>query len=230
MVDLNTLITPFHAALSEESLVKTVLRKGWQIMRKTLAIGVLVILIGGTATAQTVRSGSVEMTMEEVEALRGVTSAADTPETPNINLILNPGFEAGTLDPWTSDGWVLSTTSPNTGTYHAEAEGNIFIRQDFAPVDVTTVTAVSVYMLQPEAAISQICLFYEPADEECDIFLPQATWTQIDLSSLLRVSGNLTGIRVYGYFGGPTGPDITYLDDALIDSTIPVELQSFTVN
>jgi hypothetical protein len=199
-------------------------------MLRISAIGVVVILVCGAAAGQTVRSGSVELTMAEVEALRPAGGSGVEASPVDVNLVTNPGFESGVLAPWTTDGWVVSTTNPNSGAYHAEALGNLFIRQDFAPVDVTTVTSVVVSMLQPEVAISYICLFYEPADEECAIFHPVATWTQIDLSSLLRMSGNLTGIQVYGYAGGGGGPDITYLDDVLIDSTIPVGLQSLTVN
>ena len=199
-------------------------------MKNVIIFGVVAILLAGSAAAQMVRSGSVVLNMSEIEKLRtsgGVTQGLDGV---NVNLIQNEGFEDGVLSPWTTNGWVVTNVNPNSGTYAAEAEGNIFIRQDFSPVDVTTVTSVTVFMLQPEAAISQICLFYDGAGEECAIFFPLSSWSQIDLVSLLRVSGDLTGIRVYGYSGGPTGPDITILDDVVIDSTIPVELQSLTVN
>ncbi|MCU0304260.1 MAG: hypothetical protein MUC56_09420 [Thermoanaerobaculales bacterium] len=199
-------------------------------MSRIPLIGIVAMLVCGVATAQTVRSGPVELTKAEVEALRPAGGLSSVASTVDVNLVTNPGFESGALAPWTTDGWVVSTTNPNSGVYHAEALGNIFIRQDFAPVDVTTVSSVVISMLQPEVAISWICLFYEPSDQQCDLFFPQATWSQLDLVSLLRPAGNLTGIQVYGYSGGGGGPDVTYLDDVLIDSAIPVELQSLSTN
>ena len=44
------------------------------------------------------------------------------------------------------------------------------------------------------------------------------TWTQHDITFFLRPSGSLlTGIRLWGYSGGPQGPDETFLDDVSIE-------------
>ena len=37
------------------------------------------------------------------------------------------------------------------------------------------------------------------------------------MTSYLRASGSLQGIRVWGYSGGGSAPDETFLDDVLID-------------
>ncbi len=57
-------------------------------------------------------------------------------------LLSNPGFETGDLSPWYQArdycngncvNWNVTNTKSHSGTYSAMDEGNIELRQDFAP-------------------------------------------------------------------------------------------------
>ena len=95
--------------------------------------------------------------------------------------------------------------------------GNNWIRQDFAPINTASVQSITFWMRQPEAQISAFDLFYSDLTFDEDIWFVPTTWAQQDITSFLRPAGNiLTGIRLWGYSGGPQGPDETFLDDVSI--------------
>ncbi len=142
----------------------------------------------------------------------------DTPVLVRSNILQNPGFETGELSPWTSAGWTVINSDFHSGAYSAQGVTNIWIRQDFTPVDVTTINAVSVWEKQPSGtAFAAIDLIYS-SDADYDEFLlnPGRDWTFIDLTSRLRASGNLSAIRFWSYSGG--GDQITRIDDVVVDT------------
>jgi hypothetical protein len=141
-----------------------------------------------------------------------------TPTGDRGNILVNPGFEAGALAPWTTSAWVISTTGPHTGTYCAYDVGNNWIRQDFTPTPVAQIQAVTLWYRQPEISISAIDFFYGASDyDEFLVFLSTADWSFFDVTSSLRAVGSLQGMRIWGYSGGGSMPDETFIDDILID-------------
>jgi len=134
-------------------------------------------------------------------------------------LLSNGGFETGTFPPWTHDGaWTISTTSPHTGTYSAYDVGNHWLRQDIAPTPASQIVSVTLWCRQPEAQISAIDFFYEGGNYSEDLIWPTASWQQFNVTSFIDPGMIVTGIRVWGYSGGPVGPDETFFDDISVQT------------
>jgi len=135
-----------------------------------------------------------------------------------VERLENPGFEDGVMTPWTTSGnWAIDTTDPHTGTYCASNEGNNYIEQAFDPTDVNDISSFTLWVKQPESAISAIDMFYGPSDyDEELIFLAGTDWEEFDMTGYLRGTGDLEKIRIWGYSGGGPDPDISYLDDVSI--------------
>ncbi len=174
------------------------------------------ILAAGMAVAQTVESGSFQVDLSDIEG-PGPELVPHTPEG-TVNALMNPGFESGSLDPWTSTDWFVTNDDSNSGTYSAEVIGNFRVCQTFPAVDVSEVSSITFYSMQPEGvALQAVDLFYE--GEGSDQFLdsgPGVDWTLIDVTGDLRGSGSLNQICVWGYSGGGAGPDVTRLDDVTV--------------
>ena len=134
-----------------------------------------------------------------------------------VELLENPGFEDGVLTPWATDTWIIETTDPHTGVYCAFADGNHWIEQAFDPTDVNDISSFTLWMRQPESVISAVYMYYGASDYDSVLnFLTTADWTEFDHTGDLRSSGNLEKIKIWGYSGGGSDPDHTYLDDVSI--------------
>ena len=134
-----------------------------------------------------------------------------------VELLQNGDFESGVLSPWTSNSWTISTTEPHSGTYCAFVEGNYWIRQDFTPVDVSKVVSVTFWHRQPEVTLFGIEFYYSPSDYDFEIIYAQGPdWSEYDVTDMLRPTGNLEAMRIWGYAGGGPDPDYNYLDDVSI--------------
>lgn len=160
-----------------------------------------------------VTSGSMQVDLDNPPE-NIITST--TPTAPRSNILINPGFETGDLPPWTTNNWSVTNNDAHTGVYSAFDVGNYWIRQDFAPIDVTQILSVSAWYKQPDIAISAIDFFYSSTDyDEFLVFLTTANWEFFDVTAQLRPAGMLQAIRIYGYSGG--GSQSTYLDDITIE-------------
>jgi len=140
---------------------------------------------------------------------------------------VNPGFETGSLPPWTSSNWFVQGADVNSGSYAAEDNGNYNVAQTFDPIDVGSINPVTMYSKQPSRTAFQAVDFLY-ADNSYDEFLvaPGARWTFINTTGNLRASGQLNAIGIWGY--SSTGNDITRIDDVVIDTNvIPTELSSW---
>ena len=137
-----------------------------------------------------------------------------------IQHVINGDFETGLMTPWNDGGqWVVTGLDSQTGAFSATVEGNFQIKQTFAAVAATDVNEVSFWMKQPEAVISYVALFYDDASETGDIVsLPNGDWNFFDITAWLDLSKNLVGVGFYGYSGGGTAPDITFLDNVSVTS------------
>jgi hypothetical protein len=178
------------------------------------------LLVAPIAHAERIaQSGSFVIDLDTVER--------DGPQTPHRgsgNVLENPGFETGALPPWTTNNWTVTSADAQSGTYSAEDLGNFWVRQDFDPVDVTTINSVSLWTKQPEQALQAIDFYYSDTDFDEFLIFPLADWSFFDVTSQLRAVGNLQAIRIWGYSGGGPDPDLTRIDDIEIDAegVVPV--------
>lgn len=194
-------------------------------MRKTALVFVALVAMTGAlaiSSQATIYSGLFQ-------AEQGGTPHQDTPLGQRSNILQNPGFESGTLAPWTTAGWTVINTDFHSGSYSAQGVTNIWIRQDFAPVDVTTINSISAYEKQPSGIAFAAVDFIYSSDADYDEFLvaPGTGWTFIDMTSQLRGSGMLSAIRFWSYSGA--GDQITRVDDVNLDAQggVPVEASSW---
>lgn len=141
------------------------------------------------------------------------------------NILVNPGFESGGMDPWYQDAdfggpedWNVTSAEAHTGTYSATDDGNKRIRQDFAAIPTEDITEISLWLKQPEATIASIHFFYsDGSDDQGGILnLLGTDWEFFDVTNQLAPGKELTGFAIWGYMGGPKGPDRTYLDDVRV--------------
>lgn len=162
-------------------------------------------------------------------AEQGGTPHEDSPIYIRSNILQNPGFEAGVLDPWTSAGWTVISSDFYSGSYSAQGVTNIWIRQDIDPTDVTTINAITVYEKQPSGIAFAAVDFIYSSEMDYDEFLvaPGTDWTFINMTSQLRGSGLLTAIRFWSYSG--PGDQTTRIDDVVIDTEggVPVDETSW---
>ena len=138
-------------------------------------------------------------------------------------LLTNGDFESGVLPPWytarnfcsgTCIPWNVSTANPHTGTYSAMDEGNIELRQDFAPTPGSQITNVS-FWVNTDSGVDAVDFFYtDSSDEEFVVFSNANTWTLENVTSDVNTGKTLMGFSIWG-----SGPNhITYVDDASIDA------------
>jgi hypothetical protein len=186
-------------------------------MRRWISVLFILGLLPGLAFAQMIQSGDFIMDLQDYVP-------GDNGEfiiSPG-NILVNPGFETGDLPPWTTNNWTVISTDSNTGTYCADDEGNFWLRQDFAPVDVSLVNAVTMYSKQPEGiAFQAVDFYYSATDYDEFLVAPGVDWTFINMTSELRAVGELQAIRIWGYTGGGGDPDITRVDDVVVDIEAP---------
>jgi len=181
-----------------------------------LALGALTAAV--PAGAQTIESGNYFYDLSEY------TPAQNGGSFPVLsNILSNAGFETGALPPWTTSGWSVTGADFYAGAYSAESFGNVAVEQAVAPVDVNDITSITVWAKQPEGvAFAAVHFLYDDATFDEFFIAPGVDWTFVDMTSQLRGSGNLVGIRFYGYSGGGPGEDLTRIDDASIEANVGV--------
>jgi len=155
-----------------------------------------------------------------------VPAGAQTIESGNYFYDLSeytPAQNGGALPPWTTSGWSVTGADFYAGAYSAESFGNVAVEQAVAPVDVNDITSITVWAKQPEGvAFAAVDFLYDDATFDEFLIAPGVDWTFVDMTSQLRGSGNLVGIRFYGYSGGGPGEDLTRIDDASIEANVGV--------
>jgi hypothetical protein len=131
------------------------------------------------------------------------------------NVLVNPGFETGSLAPWFADvgAPTVSNADPHTGSFSAAAFGGDSIRQNFAAIPNGNITEVSVWIKRPPFQFSQYSFYY--SDNTSSTHLIQgnsSNYDQFNLTSNLTPGKSLTGFSIFGTSAGPA-----FLDDFVID-------------
>jgi hypothetical protein len=132
-------------------------------------------------------------------------------------LLQNPGFESGSMNPWETTDWIVTTTYPHSGTYCACDIGNYSIMQWVDTTPASQVQSVTFWTRQPDQPAAQAYDFmYSDGSYEEFGNSPTANWQQFDVTSQLNRGKSLVGFRIWGYSGGGPGPDSSYIDDVSI--------------
>lgn len=148
-------------------------------------------------------------------ALHGVQADA-------TNILTNPGFETGALAPWAVgpdpggvELWNVTSVDSQSGTYSATVVGNVLLVQSFAPVAVSDIIEVSMWLRMPSTGIAFIGLYYSDATTGGTVFNISSDWAKFDVTSVLTPGKFLTGFGVYGC--SCQGESRTYMDNALVN-------------
>lgn len=139
------------------------------------------------------------------------------------NILLNPGFESGSLPAWANDNdfcggcvWDVTSADAQEGTYSAEVAGNRLIFQSFTPVSVALISQVSFWARHPENgggdAMAILFRYDDLSEDEQMVATGSDQWQFFDVTSLLTPGKNLAGFGVYGNSGA-----LARFDNALLD-------------
>ena len=136
-------------------------------------------------------------------------------------ILANPGFETGSLPPWFNNQnfggttpWFVTGTGCLTGSFCAQDDGNIELKQTFSAVPTNTISTVTFWALHPDPAAVAVAydFFYQNGGQaEFLVGTNGTNWTQFDATSNLRANDQLVGFSVFGNSAG-----ITRLDDLSI--------------
>jgi len=143
-------------------------------------------------------------------------------------ILMNPGFESGSLAPWyaQSNTPVVTNAQAHTGTYSVKAGGSDEIRQDFTPIPTSEITELSFWAMRVGGTLHVFKFYYSDGSTGAT-GLSQFTsnWTLFDVTSNLASGKNLSGISVFGTSEG------AFLDDfSLVTTAAPVpEPSSFAL-
>jgi hypothetical protein len=168
-------------------------------------------LVAGLVAATQVTTGGYVVDARPA-VLRGVSASAQALDS--RELLQNPGFESGSLYPWETTNWVVTTIYPHSGTYCACDAGNYSITQWVDTTPGSEVQSVTFWSRQPQAQVQAYDFFYSDATFEEFTLNPAANWQQFDVTSNVNRGKRLVGFRLWGFSGG--GLDSTYVDDVSI--------------
>src|SRR5258708_3244425 len=104
------------------------------------------------------------------------------------NLLLNPGFETGSLNPWTANDGAptVSNAEAHSGGFSAAAFSNDSIKQTFAPVPVGNILEVSLWAKRPPFPFDQYTFYYSDATTSTNVILGNGSdWEFFNLTANL---------------------------------------------
>jgi hypothetical protein len=173
----------------------------------------LALAVGLLPAAQVITGGCVVDTRPAV--LPGLNTCGQRLDS--HELLLNPGFESGSLSPWQTDAWVVTSTYPHSGSYCACDVGNHSIMQSVDTTPGSEIQSVTFWLRQPDAQVQAYDFLYSDGSSGEFLLNPTAVWQQFDVTSNLNRSKSLVGFRLWGYSG--PGTESTYVDDVSILAT-----------
>jgi len=150
------------------------------------------------------------------------------------NIVVNPGFETGTLAPWLNtnhycgDGchdWAdfLDPINAHSGSWVAMTDDNIEIFQSVAPTPTSAISSATFWEKQPDGGSASYFEFvYSDATTSSTIFSPGSSWSLIDATSLLTPGKTLVGFGLYGVTNSQSPGLRTFLDDVDIEARAAV--------
>jgi len=146
--------------------------------------------------------------------------------THDTNVVVNPGFETGTMSGWIPATWTISTVLPHGGTYCAydaggSGGGGLCIRQNFSPaIDSDDIVSFTFWIRQiDDAGIAQVAVFHQTGGGNYGVAFPPHNddWGLEDHTDLVWPNNYVTGIHVCGFGGGYPDPDDSWVDDFTLD-------------
>ena len=161
----------------------------------------------------------------DVSILLGTRGATED-ASPAANLLVNPGFETGSLSPWalgrnfcstSCKPWAAVKAMPKAGKYDAGDEGNAEMVQDFTATSTSSLTKVAFYCRHPAGSEPTAADFFysDGTDDEFVAFTTDTSWDLLDLTVDLAAGKMLDGFSVWG-FSGTVANQNTFIDNALI--------------
>jgi len=141
-------------------------------------------------------------------------------------MLQNPGFETGSLYPWTTNNWIVDTIYPHQGRFCASTVGYNWIRQDIHRIYSPFLSHITFWARQPEAPAGLAYDFiYSDSTIEEFVHYPTADWAEYDVTTNLNQQKVLVAFQLWGYSGGGPNPDSTYIDDVSITRYVDVTIQ-----
>ena len=133
-------------------------------------------------------------------------------------ILLNPGFETGSLAPWVTTGSpVVTSAEAHTGTFSVAAFGGETVGQNVAGTAVSDITELSFWVKHPTVVLNSWQIFYSDGSSTSGfVSFTTNDWHFFDLTSNLVAGKILTGFRIAGTSAGPA-----YLDDFSLQGVVP---------
>ena len=137
------------------------------------------------------------------------------------NIIVNGGFESGSISPWFQSAsfsggvdWTV-TSDAHSGSFAAFTEGNKVISQNFVAVPVSEIVSASLWLRHPNgSSISAVEFHYSDSGRSgFTATTSGGDWQRFDAMPFLTAGKTLSGISVSGFAGGFSDPFVTMLDD-----------------
>lgn len=138
------------------------------------------------------------------------------------NILLNPGFETGSLSPWLNSNdfcsgctWTVTDADAHSGTYSALADGNRLLLQSFTAIDPSLINEISLWLRMPDSGVAAVFFGYSDASSGEVVFDVGPDWTKFDVGASLNPGKLLVSFGVYGC--ECNGSSQTFADDFVID-------------
>jgi hypothetical protein len=144
------------------------------------------------------------------------------------NILVNPGFESGALDPWFQSNsfsagvdWAVTSADSHSGTYSAIDTGNKELQQNFAPVLGSLITDVSFWEKHPDGDFPSYVevLYQDGTSSHTLVTTSDAGWDFFNVTSLVVPTEKVTGLGIYGYCCSSSSQ--TLLDDLDVSVNVP---------